>query len=139
MPCKDTTSKITVRLDSEERLVDFDYEKLTCSKTIGGGTGYKEYCAGRKIEEIAQIDFADLLEMFNPEESEDQFFLYLEWDALRTTIAQYQGGDVDLEKYQLASVTWDEGNVEICQVIRPPKDLPKIVSCAVKARRLEKD
>jgi hypothetical protein len=139
MPCKDTSAQISVRLDSEDRLIDFNYGKLTCSKVIGGGTGYKEYCVGRNIEEISKLEFADLLEIFNPEESEAQFLLYLEWDALRTAIAQYLGEAVDMEMYQLASVSWDEGNVEICQIILPVKDMPKVVSCAVKARQAAKD
>ncbi|OGW22720.1 MAG: hypothetical protein A3K09_02200 [Nitrospinae bacterium RIFCSPLOWO2_12_FULL_47_7] len=138
MPCKDTTAKITVRLDPEERLIYFGYEKLTCSKIIGGGTGYKEYCVGRSIEEISKMEFADLLEILIPEGTENQLFLYLEWDALRTAIAQYEGREVD-ERRQLASISWDEGNVEICQVISAPKEMPKIASCTVRARRLGQD
>mgnify|MGYP000733469459 CR=1 FL=1 len=37
MPCKDTTSKVTVFLDANDRLVDYDFSKITCSKEIGGG------------------------------------------------------------------------------------------------------
>lgn len=137
MPCKDTTSRITVRLDGEDRLLDFDFSKITCSKEIGGETGYKGYCVGKSIDEIARIDFADLLGWFAPEDTEAQFFLYLEWDALRTALAQYRGRDeeVDTERYQLSSISYDEDGVEICQVIRPPTDMPKIVSCAVRARQ----
>lgn len=137
MPCKDTTSRITVRLDLEDRVVDFDFSKITCSKEIGGGTGYKDYCAGRTIDEISQIDFNGILEKLHPENTEDQFFLYLEWDALRTAIAQYLGRneEVDAERYQLSSVSLDENGVEIRQVIRPPSEMPKIVSCAVRARK----
>ncbi|MBI4383367.1 MAG: hypothetical protein HY579_04960 [Nitrospinae bacterium] len=137
MPCKDTTSRITVRLDGADRLVDFDFSKITCNKEIGGETGYKGYCAGKSVDEISRIDFADLLDRFGPENTEEQFFLYLEWDALRTALAQYRGRDeeVDAGRYQLASISYDENGAEICQVIRPPADLPKIVSCAVRARQ----
>lgn len=136
MPCKDTSSKIRVLLDAEERLLDFDYEKITCSKKIGG-TGFREYCIGRSIEEISRIDFNALLDIISFENTEDQFYLFLEWDAVRAAIAQYRGrGDeLDQERYQLSSIVYDEGNVEICQVTRPPKDMPKIVSCAVQARQ----
>ncbi len=137
MPCKDTTSRITVRLDGADRLIDFDFSKITCNKEIGGETGYKGYCAGKSIDEISRIEFADLLERFGPEKTEEQFFLYLEWDALRTAIAQYRGREeeVDTERYQLSSISCGEDGVEICQVIRHPADMPKIVSCTVRARR----
>ena len=131
MPCKDTASKVTVFLDVEDRLVDFDFSKIACSKEIGGGTGYIGYCKGKSTEEIMQIDFQEPLEFLNPETNEDQFFLYLEWDALRTSIAQYLGdtSNIDQNRYQVASITSDEVGTTIVQVIRPPKEMPKVISC----------
>ncbi len=140
MPCKDTSAKIKVLLSAEERLLDFDYEKITCSKKIGG-TGFREYCVGRSIDEISHIDFHELLDIIYFESTEEQFYLYLEWDALRAAIAQYRGkGDeLDQERYQLSSIVYDEGNVEICQITKPPKDLPKVVSCSVRARQHDRE
>ena len=131
MPCKDTASKITVFLDDKDRLVDFDFSKITCSKEIGGGTGYFEYCKGKSAEEIMQFDFQKPLEFLSPETDEDQFFLYLEWDALRTSIAQYLGDitTIDQNRYQVASITCDKVGISIVQIIRPPEKMPKIISC----------
>ncbi len=131
MPCKDSSSRVTVKLDHADRLLDFDFSKITCSKEIGGGTGYREHCLGKTIEEISTFDFNSLISVFALEDPEDQFFLYLEWDALRTAIAQYLGHDaeIDTERYQLASIAHAPDGVEICQVIRPVESLPKITSC----------
>ncbi|MFQ5672200.1 MAG: hypothetical protein ACE5G9_03820 [Nitrospinales bacterium] len=140
MPCKDTASKIVVRLDRKECLLDFDFSKITCSKQIAGGTGYESYCRGRQIDEIFRVEFEEILRHFNPEDEEGRFFLYLEWDALRTSIAQYLGLEkgIDKERYKISSITYDEERVEICQVIRPPREMPKkIVSCAVRAAQAE--
>ena len=135
MPCKDTASKVTVFLDSEDRLLDFDFSKITCSKEIGGGTGYFQYCRGKSAEELTQLDFQKPLEFLNPKTSEDQFFLYLEWDALRTSIAQYLGDvtNIDQKRYQVASITCDDTGTTIVQVIRPPEKIPKIISCKKRA------
>ena len=131
MPCKDTASKVAVFLDVEDRLIDFDFSKITCSKEIGGGTGYLEYCRGKSAEEIIQFNFQEPLESLMPETDEDQFFLYLEWDALRTSIAQYLGdiSNIDQKRYQIASITCDEAGTTIVQVIRPPEKMPKVISC----------
>jgi len=131
MPCKDTTSKVMVFLDNKDRLIGFDFSKITCSKEIGGGTGYFEYCKEKTAEDIMKLDYLKPLETLNPKTSEDQFFLYLEWDALRTCIAQYLGdsSDIDLDRYQVASITCDQAGVTITQVIHPPEKMPKIVSC----------
>lgn len=136
MPCKDTASKIMVRLDRKDCLLDFDFSKITCAKKIAGSTGYEDYCRGRRIDEIFRIEFAEILRYLGLEDEEDRFFLYLEWEALRTSIAQYLGleKDIDKERYQISSITYDADRVEICQVIRPPREMPKkIVSCAMRA------
>ena len=136
MPCKDTTSKVIVFLDNDDQLSGFDFSKITCSKEIGGGTGYLEYCKGRPAEEIIEVDFQEPLDFLNPKSEEDQFFLYLEWDALRTSIAQFLGNTscVDQKRYQITSITRDEVGTTIVQVIHPPTEMPKIVSCKKRAQ-----
>jgi len=131
MPCKDSTSLVKIKLDLEERLLDFDFSKITCSKEIGGGTGYREYCSGKPAEEILAFDFNDLIRILGMDDPEDQFFLYLEWDALRTALCQYLGNeeDIDRERYQLASITHETDFIEISQVIHPEQNMPKLVSC----------
>ena len=129
MPCKDTTSKITVFLDKDDRLIDFDFSKITCSKEIGGGTGYLEYCKGKSAEEILRLEFAESLDILDLKSTEDHFFLYLEWDALRASIAQLLGGDFDIDRkrYQIASISSDEAGTTIVQLVRPPEKIPKII------------
>lgn len=131
MPCKDTTSRVTVLLDQDDCLVDFDFSKISCNKEIGGGTGYLEYCKGKSIDEIMRLEFQEPLDFLAPESTEGQFFIYLEWDALRTSLAQYLGevADIDQEKYQISSITSDEKGTTIVQVICPPEKIPDIISC----------
>jgi len=122
MPCKDTSSMVKIKLDLEERLLEFDFSKITCSKEIGGGTGYMEYCSGKSAEEILAFHFSDLTRVLELDDPDDQFFLYLEWDALRTALCQYLGNeeDVDRQRYQLASIAHEKDFVEISQVWSNP-------------------
>jgi hypothetical protein len=136
MPCKDTSSKISVKIDSNDCLLDFDFSKLTCQKEIGGGNGFKEFCAGRTIDSLLDIEFVQVLDALKIEGSEEEFLLYLEWDALRASIAQYLGATekIDQERYKIDSIIHDDGFVEIQQYIYPPSEMPKIVSCHVRER-----
>jgi hypothetical protein len=131
VPCKDSSSRVVIKLDFDERLLTFDFSKITCSKEVGGGTGYLEYCSGKLVQEILTDDFNDLMQTLGLEDPEGQFFLYLEWDALRTAMFQYLGSDeeVDRERYQLSSITHEMDHIEICQIIRPEQNMPKLVSC----------
>ena len=96
MPCKDTTAEITIHLDVNDCLIDFTFSKITCNKEIGGGTGFLEYCRGKPAEEILRLKISELLDFFSLESDEDQFLLYMEWEALQAAIAQLLGISINL-------------------------------------------
>ena len=136
MPCKDTTSQITVTLDESDCLLSFDFSKLTCQKPVGGGTGFIELCRGKSVDEVTQLEFSDLVVELELTSSEEQFLLYLEWDALGAALDQYQGGqrELDLERYQIATIAYESDQVEIRQMVAPPEEMPKLVPCRKRAK-----
>jgi len=129
MPCKDTTAEITIHLDENDCLIDFTFSKITCNKEIGGGTGFLEYCKGKTAEEILRLEISELLDFFSLESDEDQFLLYMEWEALQAAIAQLLGISINNKRYQIASISCDESGTTINQVMSPLKEMPKITSC----------
>ena len=135
MPCSDSSSSISLQLDSEEKFISFEYAKITCGSPIDGKTGLSKYLTGKDLREILNIPFSKIIQDLNIIEDEGKFILYLEWDALRSAIAQYVGTDdasIDQERCQITSIEHTENGIEIAEVILPPKELPKIVSCSVK-------
>lgn len=134
MPCSDSSSSIAIRLDSEERLVKFDFAKITCGREIGAKTDYQKYCQGKTLEEILKIGFSQTIQELNIQEEERQYVLYLEWAALRSAVAQYLGiadADYDKDRCKITSIEYDENGIEIAEVIFPPKELPKILPCSL--------
>ncbi len=132
MPCNDSSSSMSIRLDHCDRLVKFDYAKITCGREINGDTKYSQYCQGKNLEEVLEIRFTDLVRTLNVSDEESQFILYLEWDAVRSAIAQYLGlesEEIDRDRCRISSIEYGEEGVEINQVILPPKSLPKILPC----------
>ena len=131
MPCKDTTAQVTVILDEEDCLVTFDFSKLTCQKAVGGGTGFVDLCKEKHIDEIIQLEFSNLVVDLGLTGSEEQFLLYLEWDALGAALNQYQGGynEVDKNRYQIATIAYESSQVEIRQMVASPKEMPKLIPC----------
>ena len=138
MPCSDSSSGLNIRLDPNERLIKFEFAKITCSSEIGGGTGLSAFCAGRTLEDILDLDFYMVVSALNlNEDEENRFILYLELDALKAGIAQYLGIDhpaVDADRCRITSIEHNEDYIEIAQVILPPKELPKILPCSLKDR-----
>ena len=138
MPCKDTTAEITIHLDGNDCLIDFTFSKITCNKEIGGGTGFLEYCRGKTAEEILHLEISELLDFFSLESDEDQFLLYMEWEALQAAIAQLLGVSINNKRYQIASISCDESGTTINQVMSPLKEMPKIVACLKREKNSSK-
>ena len=139
MPCKDTTSKITVILDKNDLLINFEFSKITCNKEIGGGTGYLEYCKNKLADEIVQVEFEEPLLILKPKSTEDQFFLYIEWDALRTCLAQFVGSEINVDQklYRIASIDSNKSGTIITQFMSPPEKIPKIIPCIKRANTIK--
>jgi len=134
MPCNDSSSSMSIRLDNQGRLVKFDYAKITCGREITGDTKYSQYCQGKTLEQILKFSYNDVLGALNVQEEEKQFILYLEWDAVRSAIAHYLGieaEDLDSERCLISSIEYDDHGIEINEVILPPKALPKILPCSL--------
>src|SRR5271170_2546508 len=92
MPCSDSSSGLNIRLSLDERLVKFDFAKITCSSEIGGGKNLSQFCAGKTLEELLDLDFRMLVSALDLNTDEEaQFILDMELDALKSAIAQYLG------------------------------------------------
>ena len=133
MPCCDSSSRIALKLDHEERFHSFEFAKITCGKKITSHADYNTYCRGKTLKAILKISYQDAVADLKAVSEEEQFVLYLEWDALRCAVAQYLGVDdpaIDKDRCRIASIAHDEQEgVEIVQVILPPRDMPKILPC----------
>ncbi len=131
MPCSASSSELNIRLDSRERFVKFDFAKIPCSRAIGGGTGLSEFCAGKSLEEILDLDFRMLVSVFNfNSDEESQFILYVQLDALKAAIVKFLGIEhpsADNERCQVTGVQQGDGFTDITFVILPPKEFPNIL------------
>ena len=131
MPCKDTTSEISIILDKNDYLINFDYSKNTCGKEVGGGTGFGQFCVGKPVEILVELEFEKLIDLLDLSDSETQFLLFLEWSALGVALDQYLGRLVpkDEDRYQIATIAYESDQVEIRQMVLAPSEMPKIIPC----------
>ena len=138
MPCSDSSSGLNIRLDLNERLIKFDFAKITCSSEIGGGKKLSQFCIGKSLEEILDLDFRMLVSVLDLNtDDEAQFILYMELDALKSAVAQYLGIEyqgVDPDRCKISSIEHNELCTDIALVILPPKELPKILPCSLSDR-----
>ena len=134
MPCSDSSSSISIKLDPEEKFISFEYAKITCGQGIDGKTGLSDYFSGKPLNEIIETSFQKITNDLDIKEEDSQFILYMEWDALRSAVAQYLGIDdptIDKDRCRITSIEHTEEGIEVAEVILPPKELPKILPCSL--------
>jgi hypothetical protein len=134
MPCKDTTSKINILLDDNDHLLNFEFSKMTCQKEVGGGTGFRDYCLGKSVAHLSELEFQDIYDYLELHDTESQFLLFIEWSALGAALDQYQGKlqPSAQEQYQIATIAYESDQVEIKQMVLAPSEMPKIIPCRKK-------
>ncbi len=134
MPCSDSSSGLNLRLDANENFLSFQFAKITCSSEISAQTGLSDFCKGKSLTEILDLEFQMLVSALGlNEDQERQFILYLELDALKAGIVQYLGitdTKYDLDRCKITSIEHTEEYIEVALVILPPQELPKIISCS---------
>jgi len=92
----------------------------------------------KPLPEILALPYAQVARELKSADEETQFILYLEWDALRSAIAQYLGiedKEIDSDRCRISGINYDEKGMEIAMVILPPKELPKILPCSLGDRK----
>jgi len=131
MPCDDTTSKIVLSLSGNDTLVDYRYEKVLCGKVVGHGSGLKDYCTGKTVDDLCNRSFGEIRDLFSTCNQEDEFLLHLEWKAVSEALRQYSGkSSADRERRYLLSSIRSEGDITvITMLITPPEDMPAIAPC----------
>ncbi len=135
MPCSDSSSGLNIILDAQERIIKFEFAKITCSREISAATGLSAFCRGKPLGEILALDFHSLRAEFGiAQDEEAQFILYLELEALKSGIAQYLGVEhpsLDSDRCRVTAIEYSPEGVEISLVILPPKEMPKILPCSL--------
>jgi hypothetical protein len=128
MACDNTTSSIMVRVDLDDQLLDYEYSKITCGKEINANSKLLEHFQNRPIIDITNSTLEQVVQELKPLTSDDQFLLFLEWDALRNAVFQYMGKELQgySDRYKLASISYEENHVEIQQNILPLSDVTHI-------------
>ena len=137
MPCSDSTSSLVIKLDKDEKFIKFEFAKITCSSEIKGNTGFSQYCTTKTLPEIINLSFIQTAADLKLNTEEEQYVLYLEWDALRSAIAQYLGIEdpqIDSSRCLITSIEYTDEGIEIAEVILPPKEMPKILPCSLNER-----
>ena len=100
MPCDDIRERIEIRLDDDDRLVDYSLLKNTCGAPVGHAALLLEVLQGESVQVILKNDENSWLPA-NTELHEDELFLYYKHlfalrAALQAAFGLARGGPDDV-------------------------------------------
>ncbi len=121
MTCDDYTACIRVRVAFDDRLLDYDYYKISCGREINADGRLKSLALGKTLAEIAGMTADDLAAALSVENDDDRFLLFLELDALQNAIAQYLGREKTSAggRCRVAAISCESDHIEIRENIMP--------------------
>jgi len=131
MPCEDSASEISITIDKKERLLSYEYEKMTCGKNVGIDKRYQRFCLGKIIDHLSEITFEEAKKACPVENEEDEFLLYLEWKAVGEALREYLGKErsPDSDRYKIAEIIAESDCTILRMIIQPPDNMPEIIPC----------
>ena len=140
MPCSDSSTSMVIKLDNDDLFKSFDYAKINCGREIKTEIhSLNDYFKGKILQSIIDGNFGNIMNALGVKNEEDQFILYMEWDALRCAVGLYLGveiDEIDTARCRISSIEQTENETEVALVILPPKELPKILPCNLSKENL---
>ncbi len=131
MPCKDITSQVILKIDHQDQIIDFNYTKHTCNKTVGDSSKFLSHLPEYNMFKILDMSFDNILNTIPHKSNQEKLLLFLQWDALQAIISAYLGQEsqVDRSRHIISSVEHEPNHVKIVMMIKPPKKNYKIQPC----------
>ncbi len=125
MVCPKIPTKIQITLDPKNQLLSFCLQR----SQQHSDHALQDYFKNKNIAEIIHSDYRSLARALNVTGEEEQFFLYMEWDALRCALAKYIGMEdpsIDSDRCFIEEVLHADTGSKISLIILPPQSLPQL-------------
>lgn len=121
-----SSNNFILTINKKDCLEAFQFRKFPCGQSIPNNQKFITRCVGQKLENIISTPFPALIKDLKIEDPQEEFYLYIEWDALRTILAQYLGVEdeaIDKDRCCINSIQQKEEGTCIEGFLLPPKDL----------------
>jgi len=129
MQTNNNSTELIIIIGPDDRLSSFRFTKNICGKNVSDSQDYENLCKSHTLHNIFHFSFEHVCDKLSVFSEEDQFILFLEWDALRTGIGKYLGIEtegIDKDRCLIESIEEHIDGTEVSMVLLPPKGLPDI-------------
>lgn len=131
MPCSDVTEFIHLRLDPEDRLVEYALRKRTCERVIGAESLLLGTFEGKTVDSILAADEQSLFRDGAQADDLEAFVIRKHLHALQSALAAYVGfiAGGSGEVCAISEISCDENGSTVEALIRVDILTERIKSC----------
>lgn len=131
MPCGDITEKIRLSIDNDERIVSYQFSKITCGGSIGGDLPLGQPLIGTRLDSIMEMtEGSDRLSGISSSDM-NEFIKIKQIRTIKHVIKVYLGreaGGID-NQCTIAGIEYDDQGVTIDAQIKMSLDAGKVQAC----------
>jgi len=131
MPCDNITEIVRIKLDHNNRFIDYSLTKQSCDRAIGESSLLNNILKGHAVEQILDITPESILPG-NVSTSTDSRFLYIKHlQAIQSVLAIWLGqrdGQTG-EPCVIDTINHDEEGIELTAIIKLNFQTENILSC----------
>ena len=131
MPCKDITDHLRIRLDANDRIINYALRKLSCGGAVGNQSLIMDWLKNKTPEEVLNCDADVVLDAHNVKDEIDEYLLLKHFLALRAGLAVMlglQSGTVD-DYCQVEAIRYSPNGTEILAHISVEGMTAEIQAC----------
>jgi len=104
VPCTDVTEIMELRLDLEDRVIDYSLSKQTCGGSVAGRGLIREWVKGRSADEILTLTPARLLTESENPDSTWEYLRLKHLFSIQSVLREYGGQGVSDESGRFVEI-----------------------------------
>ena len=111
MPCNDVTEILELRLDADERVIDYTLTKQTCGGSVAGRGLIRDWVKGRDVASILSLAPAQILSESDNPDAAWEYLRLKHLFSIQAALREYAGGDTASERRPFVQIlTIDYGS-----------------------------
>lgn len=131
MPCHNITDIVKIKLDHNNRFVDYSLTKLNCGRAIGESSLIKNIITGRTAEQLLMLTSESILSSRFANHPDSNFLYEKHLQAIQSVLAIWLGrrdGQAG-NRCAIEAIKLDEEGIALTAIIKLNLQTENIISC----------
>jgi hypothetical protein len=129
MPCSDLTEQLTIVIDHQHKLLDYNLQKISCGKQIGANQSLLKLIQHKQLDEILASDLNFQLNENKVNSKNHEYLAQKHFQAILLGISAFWGQDKSNNPCSINDIIYEPNTITIKALIKLELKTEKIKPC----------